>query len=169
MLISSRIGVVLRVRAIGDDEDLHVFIKSGGGPETVTLIALDLIKSFTDSDATSLELDVDEGQAIDEYGDIVASVMLAAVFLILVQDLQAVVMDVTLVDELNVLGRTIVPLEDLNMILLDLASLLFDTLVGTGQALAKEPLPFGVTERETVEQLKLAAQIGDKGDLRAYG
>ena len=65
MLVSCRIGVILGVRSIGDDEDLYVLIQSTAGPEALPLVPVDLIERFPDGDASPFELYMDQRKAVD--------------------------------------------------------------------------------------------------------
>ena len=70
---------------------------------------------------------------------------------ILIDDLEAVVVHVLFVDEHYVFARAVVPFQDLNVILLYPARFFDYAVVGVGDALRKEPLPFGVGECIAVE------------------
>ena len=70
---------------------------------------------------------------------------------ILIDDLEAVVVHILFVDEHYVFARAVVPFQDLNVILLYPARLFDYAVVGVGDALRKEPLPFGVGEGIAVE------------------
>ena len=69
--------------------------------------------------------------------------------LVLVDDLQAVVVDVLLVDQVDVLGAAVVALEDLNVVFLHARGLLDDAVVGARDLLGEEAIPFGVGERRS--------------------
>ena len=56
MACSGGIGIIFREGAIGDHKNLHILIKSGACPEAVSLIAINLIKSFLDRNTTALQL-----------------------------------------------------------------------------------------------------------------
>ncbi len=71
MLAAGGVGVVLRERAIGDYEDLHVFKQPRSGPEAVPLVTVDLVKGFADVHPTALELDMHERQTVDQHCDVV--------------------------------------------------------------------------------------------------
>ena len=126
------------------------------------------LKSLPDGHAPALELDMYQGQAVDQHRHIVAVVMLGPlllVHLILVDDLEAVVVDVLLVDEGNVLGGAVVPAEYLHEVLLNLPGLLHDVLVGVGNGILEELLPLAVGKLVIVQSLQLTAQIGDQVGL----
>ena len=74
------IGVVFGIGAIGDDEDLYIFKQPAPRPEGVPLIAVDLVEGLPDSHAPALELDMYQGQAVDQYCHIVAVVVPGALF-----------------------------------------------------------------------------------------
>jgi len=115
---------------------------------------------------------VHQRQAVDQHRHVVtvrarrtASALvrtLAPGHLVLVDDLEPVVVDIRLVDERDVLGRPVVAPQDLDVILLDAQRLLDGTLVGAGDTLPEEPLPFAFAERDPVERLELPAQVRDE-------
>ncbi len=167
-VVPGGIGVVFRVGAIGDHENLDVLKKSGAGPEGVALVALNLVEGLADRHAPALELDVDERQAVDENCDVVAVVVFGALCLsvfVLVDDLKAVVVDVFLVDEPDVLVRTIVPGQHLDVVLLNYAGLLDDAVVGIGDGRVEEALPLGVGKGDAVEAFEAGAQVHDQVGL----
>ena len=109
-----------------------------------------------------------QGQAVDQHRHIVAVVVLGPLLLahlILVDDLEAVVVDVLLVDEGNVLGGAVVPAEHLHEVLLDLPGLLHDVLVGVGNGILEELLPLAVGKLVIVQSLQLTAEVGDQVSL----
>ena len=65
MVEARRVGIVLRIRSVGDDEDLHIFIQPARRPKTVALIAVDLIERLADGNAAPLQFDMYERQAVD--------------------------------------------------------------------------------------------------------
>ena len=48
------IGIILRIRTVGDHEDLHEFIQPAGRPKAVPLIAVDLIEGFPNGNSPAL-------------------------------------------------------------------------------------------------------------------
>jgi hypothetical protein len=92
-----------------------------------------------------------------------------AIDFVLVDDLQAVVVDVLLVDQVDVLDRAVVALEYLDVVFLDARGLFDDAVVGAGNAGTEEALPLGVGELHLVELLQLAAQVGDQIAFRGDG
>ena len=70
--VAGGVGVVLRLRAVADHEELDVLEQAGAGPEAVALVAVDLVERLADVHAAPLELDVHQRQAVDEDGDVVA-------------------------------------------------------------------------------------------------
>ena len=142
------VRVVLRQCAVRNHEQLHVLEQAGPVPETVALVTADLVERLTDVDPTTLQLDMHHRQPVHEHGHVVAVSMLRATFLlgdlVLVDDLQPVVVDVRLVDECDVLRRTVVTLEQLDVILLDAHRLVDDAVVRAGDALGEELFPLGI-------------------------
>lgn len=68
-------------------------------------------------------------------------------------------MDVLLVDQRDVLGTAVVTPEDLDMILLELAGLFRDVLVGVRQLLREKPAPLVLAELNAIECFQLAPKI----------
>ena len=167
--VASGIGIILCVRTVGDDENLYILVQSACRPETVSLIALDLIEGFTDGNAAPLQFHVHQWKPVHQERHIVARVVISGCFFILIDDLQAVVVDVLLVDELNILGRAVITVQHLHMVGLDRAGLFHDALVGVGKCLREEALPFVVRKGIAVERLQLPPQVGDQAALGMNG
>ena len=74
-------------------------------------------------------------------------------------------MDVPLVDEPYVLRRTIVALENLNIVVLYLARLFKRLFALVGDLGLEEALPFAIGELYMVQCLKSTAKVGDQLDL----
>ena len=80
--------------AIGDDENLDILKKTAGCPEAVSLIALDLVEGFPNGDTSAFKLNMNQWHAIRKDGYIITSVVSTCGFLILVDDLQLVVVNI---------------------------------------------------------------------------
>lgn len=52
--LASRVRVVLRMRAVGDDEELDVLEQPGVRPERLALVAVDLVERLLERDTTAL-------------------------------------------------------------------------------------------------------------------
>ena len=89
--------------------------------EGVALVAVDLVEGLAQFFTAPLEFDVDQGQAVDEDGDVVAVGARARVDGVLADHLHLVAVNVRLVNEADVLGRAVVAGEDLHVVLLDAA------------------------------------------------
>lgn len=168
MAAARRIGIILRVRAVRDDENLHILIEPTARPETVPLIALDLLERLPELHAAPLQLDMDERETVDEDRDIVAvrvrrrALARAARHGILMEHLEAVALRLRFIEQLDVLRRAIVAPEILDLIRLDAARLLYDAVACWRDAVLEEPVPLRVAERVVIERLELHAQIRDK-------
>ena len=66
------------------------------------------------------------------------------VYHILIYDLQAVIVYITLVDKCNVLGSTIIAAKYLNIVFLYLTGLFDDMVIGISYGCAEKLLPLGV-------------------------
>ena len=129
------IEVVLGIGAVGDNEDLHILEEAATRPEGVPLVAVDLVEGLPNSHAPALDLNMYQGQTVDQHRHIVAVVVLGPLLLahlILVDDLETVVVNVLLGDEGDVLGSAVIPPEHLHKVLLNLPGLLHDVLIGVG-------------------------------------
>ena len=129
MVETSRVGVILGIGSVGYDENLHIFIQSAACPETIPLIAVNLVERLFELNSSSLQFYMHQRQTIDEYGYIVADIVVSLLLFVLVNDLEVVVMNVLLVNQVDVLGLAIVSFEDLNMVFLYLGCLGFNTFV----------------------------------------
>ena len=131
------VRVVFGVRAVGNYEDLYVFVKSRTCPKAITLITVDLIERFTDRNTAALQLDMYEGQTVDKYGHVVAVVVLCTLcraYHVLIQHLQLVVVNIVLVNQADVLGSSVIATEHLHVILLYLARFLRNSFVRIGKS-----------------------------------
>ena len=126
---AGRVGIVLGMRTVGDHEYLHVLVKAAAGPEAIPLITVDLIKCFLECNAAAFELNMNKRESVYEYGHVVAIIIVAAAFGVLVDDLQRIIVDDFLVDQRDVLGASVVALENLNVIFLNAFRFFYDTIV----------------------------------------
>lgn len=164
-IVAGGIGVILGVGAVGDDEDLHIFKQAAACPEGIPLIAVDLVKGLADGHAAALELDMHKRQAVDQHGYIISVIVPCASrrgHLVLVDDLQAVIVDVLLVDQHDIAGCAVIAFEHLHMIFLNLAGLFHNMLHGIGHSLGKKAVPFTIGKGIVIQQLQLAAQVGNQ-------
>ena len=163
------VGIVLRVRTVADDEDLHILKQAAAGPKGIALVAVDLIEGLADGDAPALQFDMDKGQTVYQHRHVITVIMPGALILadgILIDDLKEVVMYVLLVDQQDILAAAVVPFQNLDKILLDLPGLLHDMLVGIGDALCQKTGPLGIGEGIAVQPFELRPQIGEQLRLR---
>ena len=159
------VGIVFRVRAVGDDKNLHILKQPRAGIERIALIAVDLIERLADGNAAALQLNVDEREAVDEHGHVIAVVVLRAVVFgdyVLIGDLQTVVVNVLFVNQRDIFRTSVIAPQNLHIVLLNLAVLFRNAVVGIGNALGKEPLPFAVGKMIVVQRFELCAQVGDQ-------
>ena len=85
-------------------------------------------------------------------------------YLILVDDLQSVVMDVLLVDQRNVFGASIIPVQHLLTFfpILNLPGLLGNVLVGVGNYITEKLPPLRIGKLVVVQLFQLAAEVGNQ-------
>ena len=162
MAAAGGVGIIFRVRAVGNHKNLDIFKKTACCPEAVALIALDLVECLADGNAAALELDMYQRQTVDEDSHVVACVVIARSLLVLVEHLQAVVVDVLFVQQVDVFGRAAVLPQYLRMIELNPARLFQNAVVRARDAVPKEARPLAVRESVVVQPLQLTAEVGDK-------
>ena len=168
MVETGGIGIILRIRAVGDHENLHKLVKPAGCPEAIPLIAVDLVEGFSNGNAPALQLDMDQRQAVDQHRHIIAIVMNCPLLCgdgILIDDLQTVIMDALLVNKLNIFAFPVIPAEHLHIVLLNQPGLFENAGVCVCQHLVPETLPFAVRKAIVIQLFQLRSQIGNQVSL----
>ena len=163
------VGVILGVRAITDDEDLNILKQTTSCPEGIPLIPVDLVERLPDNHTTPFQFHMNHREAIDQDRHIIAVAVPCSLVLadsILIDDLKEIVMDVFLVDQGDVFGRTIITLQDLNEVLLDLPGLLYNMIIRVRQSIFEEPVPLGIGEGIAVQHLQFIPEICNQLCLR---
>jgi hypothetical protein len=122
------VGVVLGLCPVRDDEELDVLKQPTTHPEAVPLVAVDLVEGLSNRHPTTFQLDVDDWKAVHQNSHVESGLTLPF-DLVLVDDLEAVVVNVALVHETDVLGRPVIAEQDLDLVLLEPSSLLHDPVV----------------------------------------
>jgi len=144
---SGAVGIILCVCTIGNNKNLNIFIQSASRPERIPLVAVNLVECFTDGYTSAFQFNMHKRQTVYQYCNIIAVVMLCTIFRanhILIDDLQPVVMDVLFIYECNILGRTIITRQDLDIILLYLPGLFHDMLIWIGNSIFEKVIPLCV-------------------------
>ena len=146
---SGAVGIILCVCTIGNNKNLNIFIQSASRPERIPLVAVNLVECFTDGYTSAFQLNMYKRQTVYQYRNIIAVVMLrtilcGSIHLVLINYLQPVIMNVLLIYECNILGRTIITRQDLDIILLYLPGLFYDILIGIGNGIFEEIIPLCV-------------------------
>ena len=154
------VAVVLGVRAVRDNEDLGVLIESRSAPEAVALVTVDLVERLLDRHAPSLQLDLHQRQAVDQNRHIIPGRVAASLLLELVKHLEAVAVNMYLVDETNVLRRAIITVQDLDVVFLDQPGLVLDARRRRSDDLVEEMRPLIVGEPDIVQQIRFALVRG---------
>ena len=105
-IVAGAVGVVLGICAVRNHENLRILVQTAARPKRIPLIAVDLVERLPDGHPTPLQFHMNQRKAVDQNRHIVAVIMPCAVrllHLVLVDDLQAVVVDVLLVDQRDIL------------------------------------------------------------------
>ena len=177
MALARRIGIVLRIRPVRDHKNLDVLIEPCARPERIPLIAFDLVKRLTDLHAAPFQLQMHERQPVHEDRHIVAIRMCrrilprpcTALHRILMDHLQAVVVDIVLVDQTDILRRAIVTSQVLYIVRLDTARLRCDTVTRGCDGRFEEPFPLRICKVIAIQRRELRAEIGDQLRLIVNG
>lgn len=163
--VAGRIGVVFRVRAVGDNENLHILIQPAASPKAIPLIAVDLIERLFDGHTAPLQFHMNQRQTVYQNRDIIAVIIVAAVFHILVDNLQTVVVDVLFIQQRNIDRRAVLAGQVLNVVLLDAAGLFFDAIVRIGDFILKEVIPFLIRKGIIVQNLQRRRRFATRSAL----
>ena len=155
------VAVIFGQRAVADDEQLHILKQAAARPKAFPLIAVDLVEGLADVHSTAFQLDMHQRQAIDQHGHIIAVGVVPHRF-ILIDDLQAVVVNALFVDQVDVFGRAVVALEDMDMIFLNAGCFFYDAIIVSRNAGTEKGFPFRIGKGHAVELFQLTAKVGDK-------
>ena len=169
MSFARGVGIVFGVRSVGNDEYLHILIQPAGRPEAVALIALYLVEGLAYGHAAPLEFHMNHGKAVHQNGDIVAGFVISAILLILVDDLKAVVVDVLLVDEGDVLGAAVVAREVQDAVFLHAPGLFLNAVLPVRKLLMEKARPLLIGKTEVVQKFELPAQVPDQRFFLMHG
>ena len=164
-IVAGAVGVVLGICAVGDHENLRILVQTAARPERIPLIAVDLVERLPDGHPAPLQFHMNQRKAVDQNRHIVAVIMPCAVclfYLILIDDLQAVVVDVLFVDQCDIFGTSIIPVQYLHIIFLNLPGLFGNMLVGVGNYITEKLLPLRIGKPVVVQLFQLAAEVSNQ-------
>ena len=164
-IVAGAVGVVLGICAVGDHKNLHILIQAAARPERIPLVAVDLVERLPDGHPAPLQFHMNQRKAVDQNRHIVAVIMPCTVclfYLVLIDDLQAVVVDVLFVDQRDIFGAAIIPVQHLHIIFLNLSGLFGNMLVGVGNYITEKLLPLRIGKLVVVQLFQLAAEVGNQ-------
>ena len=141
------------------NEYLHILIQTCTGPEAISLVSVYLIERFLEGYTSSFELDMYKRQPVYKNSHIITIIVVAAVLCVLIYDLKIVAMDILLVYQHDVLGCSIITLQDLHTVFLDLLTLIFNALICVRDILRKETIPLSIRELVIVQFLELGSKV----------
>ena len=156
------VGVILGIGAVGHHKNLHILKQARSRPETVPLVAVDLVERLPDGHTPPLEFNMYHRQAVDQNRHIIAVVVGRALLFgndVLVDDLQAVVVDVLFIKQRDVFAAAVVPAEHLHKVLLNEAGLFHDTAFRVCQHLTEKAAPLLIGKPVTVHRFQLNPQV----------
>ena len=160
------VGIVFRFRSVRDEEYLHIVVQSAARPERIPFVAVYLVESLFQRHPPALQFAMHQRQPVHQYGHIVAVFVAAALGHILVQHLQMVVVDVSLVYQADVLRRAVVHRDVHNLLPLYALRLVLDGHLRRSNLFLKQLLPFSIRERQAVQPVYLPAEVFYQGRLR---
>ena len=134
------------------------------------MIPVDLVEGLADRYAAPFQFHMHHRQPVDQNRHIIAVVICRAfrpAELILVDHLQAVVVDVPFVQQGDVQGRAVLSFQYLHGVVLDAGGLLFYPFILVGDALGEKSLPLPVRKTVVVQHLQLPPEVGRHLRLRA--
>lgn len=162
MALACGIAVILGIGSVRYDEELHKLEQPAAGPETLPLVAVDLIESLLDVYAAPFQLDMNQRQTVHQYGNIVTVGACTVICFVLIDDLKRVVVDIGLVEQVDIFDCPVVARQQLHMVFLNDGGLLYNSTVLVGKTTRKETRPLGIRKRIVVEFLQLTAQVGNQ-------
>lgn len=162
MALACGIAVILGIGSVRYDEELHKLEQPAACPETLPLVAVDLIESLLDVYATPFQLEMNQRQTVHQYGNVVTVGACAVICFVLIDDLKRVVMDIGLVEQVDIFDCPVVVCQQLHMVFLNDGGLFYDSAVLVGNTPRKEARPLLVGKGVAVEFFQLAAQVGDQ-------
>ena len=108
---------------------------------------------------------MNQRKAVDQNRHIVAVIMPCTVclfYLVLIDDLQTVIVDVLFVDQRDIFGTAVIPMQHLHVIFLNLPGLFGNMLVGVGNYITEKLPPLCVRKPVVVQLFQLAAEVGNQ-------
>lgn len=152
------VSEVAGIGAVGDDEDLEVFEEGGGGIEAFFGVSVDLVEGIADGCAAFFEFNLDEWEAVDEDGYVVAVFVFTGLFE-LGEDLEFIAGDVGFIDNGDVLDVVIVKAEVVDVVAVDFFGLVGEGGGGVVEPFGGEAVPFVIGKGDVVEGLDLSAEV----------
>ena len=127
--------------SVGNHKDLHIFVQACTCPKAVPLIPVNLVEGFFQRHTPAFQFHMHQRQTVHQYGNIITVIIIAAFLRILIQDLQIIVMNVILINQRNVLGGSVITLQHLYIVFLNLLAFVFNSFVSVRNILREETLP----------------------------
>ena len=155
------VGIVFGERTVADDEYLHILEESASRPERIALVAVYLVERFLDIHAPAFQFDMDQRKTVDQYGHVIAVLVVPVLRLVLVEHLEVVVMDfyTLLLDQVDVLLPAVITGKQLYMVLLNHGGLFRYAVVRVGDDILEETLPFAVGEGGVIQFFQLVTKV----------
>ena len=162
--VTRGVGVILGVRTIGDNEQLDILKQSAIRPKRIIAVSLDLIESLTYRHTSTLEFDMYHRQTINENRHVVPCAVFAFCGRVLMNDLQAVLEDMRLVNQFDVLKTGVVLFDVLQLgstVVLQQFGFVGNRCAFVRELRTEETFPLIVGKLDMIEFLQLLAEIGN--------
>ena len=163
--VTGRVGVILGVRTIGDNEQLDILKQSAIRPKRIIGVPLDLIESFPNRHTSTLEFDMYHRQTINENRHVVPCAVFAFCGRVLMNDLQAVLKDMRLVYQFDVLKTGVILFDVLQLgstVVLQQFGFVGNRCACVCEFRTEETLPLIVGKLDVIEFLQLLAEISNQ-------
>ena len=156
-----RIGKITAVCTIGDDKHLNKFEQRIFAIETFFGISMHLIKCFADSDTAFFQFYLNQWQSVDQYRHIIPIGLCSGLFK-LVDNLHLVSGNILFVGKIDIFDMSVIKNKIIDMIIVNLTSLVYQGISRFIQIFFHKPQPFLVREHHIVKVLNLYAGISQQ-------
>ena len=163
--VTSRVGVILSVRSIGDNEQLDVFKQPTVRPKRIIAVSLDLIESLTYRHTSTFEFDMYHRQTINENRHVIPCAVFAVCRCVLMNDLQAVLKDMRLVYQFDILKTGVIFFDVLQLcctVVLQQFGFIGNRCSCVREFCTEETFPLIVGKLDMIEFLQLLAEISNQ-------
>ena len=121
-----------------------------------------LVKSFPNSYASFFQLNLHQGQTIDQDGHIIA-VGTGALLLHLIDNLHLVAADILLIPEIDILNMPVIKDKVVDIVIVQLSRPINQTFTGFIQIFIQKPHPLRICKDHLIKAFHLCTEIAQEG------